>query len=104
MKKILFLFSVLLLLFVNSSAYCQNDTEPPVKEYKTLLKGRVTSFGISPSHPEIIYACSRDRGIENVFKSVDSGNSWKKVKGLRSFDTISIDSEDPNIVYASPGG
>ena len=89
------------------------------KNWTHLLKGLPdparfgrTSIAISPSNPSVLYAfasneASGDRDLLlGVFRSDDSGDTWKKVSGTHFKDeeqisygnTIAIHPQDPNVV------
>ena len=89
----------------------------------------ITALAVSPANPNVVYAAGRkaypsivlpaetvpDAGINAIFKSTDSGDTWQDVttgKGIdhdpaRSFDNIPADvvvsPNDANVIYAAFG-
>ncbi len=89
----------------------------------------ITALAVTPANPNVVYAAGRkeylsvpwpaetvpDPGINAIFKSIDSGETWQDVttgKGIdhdpaKSFDNIPTDvvisPTDANVIYASFG-
>src|SRR3989338_6770633 len=63
----------------------------------------IEALAIDPKDPKVIFAGSERR----VYKTADSGASWKQVLGLRGSDnrvrSITVDALDSNNVYVSTG-
>ncbi len=66
--------------------------------------GGAWSISISPSHPEVLYAATRDA---NVWKSTNAGQAWQQLGergfGAHIFANIAIHPRDPEVIYASNG-
>lgn len=66
---------------------------------KGLAQGRVYSIAVDPANPKVLYAGMR----QGVFKTLDSGNSWRQISDLVGDAVVTVDAADPNSVYAAGG-
>ena len=73
----------------------------------------VTSIKVNPADSSIIYAATSDEPYHDIssgrgiFKSTDSGKTWKAVNdglGVLYFNTITADPSDPSVIYAGSSG
>ena len=114
MKNRLIISVVLLMIglfFISTTTYNPQNTG------KVLLEGYITGFEICPHNPNTLYASSlgsqlsevaakQSAAQKGVFKSTDSGVSWKNIgsKDLSTIHVLAISEKDANVVFASPGG
>ncbi len=71
---------------------------------KKIFSGQVLSFAVSKSNPDVIFVCRLDGKDKSLYKSIDGGESWKKIESIDRFRKIEIDDLNPNIVYVAPDG
>lgn len=73
------------------------------QEGPTNIGGRIVCLAVHPTNANIVFAGSVYGGI---FKSTDGGNSWRPVfdsTAYLSIGCITIDRNNPNIMYAGTG-
>jgi len=71
------------------------------KEAAGLHGQSIRSFAQAPSNPKILFAGS----LEGVFRSEDSGATWKLIsppgsKEIHEVESLAVDPADPNVIYA----
>ncbi|MES2764599.1 MAG: FlgD immunoglobulin-like domain containing protein [Bacteroidota bacterium] len=69
----------------------------------TNIGGRITDIEFNPKNPAIVYAAAASGGI---FKSLDTGNTWKPVfddQAVFSMGDIAIDPQNPETIYVGTG-
>lgn len=82
-----------------------NEGVVPGRLYDGLppVTGRVNCVAVSPADPKTIYIGGADGG---VWKTIDSGVTWKALSDTWTFlpvSSIAIDPTNPNIVYVGTG-
>ncbi|HUO60299.1 MAG TPA: hypothetical protein VMU24_06490 [Candidatus Acidoferrales bacterium] len=66
------------------------------------LRGKsIRAFAQSESNPRVLVAAA----LDGVFRSIDDGENWSRITprahpALRNFESLAIDSHDPNVIYA----
>jgi len=63
----------------------------------------VRSFDVSQSNPGILYASFGNWFLYNLYKSSDTGRSWRKIPEIEGVHDISIDENNPDIIYILEG-
>ncbi|MCX6153749.1 MAG: hypothetical protein NT007_06295 [Candidatus Kapabacteria bacterium] len=67
------------------------------------IGGRVKSLAVHPKNPDLVYAAAAAGGI---WRSSDAGSNWSPIFDFESsiaFGGLSIDPNNPNIIYAGSG-
>jgi len=64
-------------------------------DHRHLKHAPVTDLAIGPSKPGTIWAVA-----DNVYRSVNGGESFERVKGIRFMRSIALGPEDSNTIYA----
>ena len=98
--KVFYVMCVILTgIFIYSVVSNPAVSTPDQDGYKTIFTGRIYAFDFPQSDPDILFAAS-----PSVNKSVNGGQTWTRIRSLPSIQTIAIKEENPNTVFAAPGG
>lgn len=102
--------SITLAAFVSTLAFAQSG--PKVDQFKTLkfreigpanMGGRVDDFAVVESNTNIVYAATASGG---VWKSVNSGISWKPVfddQPVSTIGDVTVSQSEPDVVWVGTG-
>lgn len=100
--KIIPLFLFIVLTF-STSCSKKNPDGPDesnkdinIKNAKVILEGRINQYDISDNFPDVLVANMYDGGL---YKTVNSGKTWSKIKTFHSIIDVCIDDNNPADIY-----
>ena len=83
---------------------CTGNVNLPVEEYTVLLEGNIMNFDVSQVNPDIIYSIDFEETEGILYRSNNAGAEWGEINAIPLMQTVSINENDPNLVFATDDG